>query len=140
MARFYKDNITKGDFLTKVKETFFGKSGVSKVIYKDLSKVEFEWENCDKVDDHGEDGYVEIEPGFHIQLMYAGGDSEMPVHFAIYWDGKELRGYIPKDGNPWDKKEKVAWDYETWTEEEKENDPQDYNKMIKDVSNRILLK
>lgn len=140
MSRYYNNNISKEDFLAKIKSSFFGKEGVSKVVYKDLDKVEFGWENCDKVDDFGENGYVEIEPGFHTQIIFAGDDSEMPVHFAVYWDGTQLRAYIPKDGNPWDKKEKIAWDYDIWSEEEKENDPMDYNLMVKDISNRIKLK
>jgi hypothetical protein len=139
MARFYSKDITKDEFLKKVEEMFFGDKVVTKTIYKDLSKVEFEWENCDKVDDHGDNGYIEPVEGLHTQLMYVGGDGEMPIHFALYWDGKELRAYVPSKGNPWDKEEKIAWDYETWAED-KTKDPLDYNLMVEDILKRIKLK
>lgn len=71
----------------------------------DLSKCDFDVENvnCKK----GYDGAEEIA-GFHTLpngLTYlgvsAGGDWEVPVFFIMYFDGKDLRAYIPKDGNPW---------------------------------------
>jgi len=69
-------------------------------VHKDLCKVDFDWENSE----FGEDDLL----GTHTLpngLTYIGGlaarDWEYPVFFIIYWDGKKLRGYVPKEGNIW---------------------------------------
>lgn len=33
----------------------------------------------------------------------------MPIFFCIYWSGKELRAYIPKEGNLWNTDTKSAY-------------------------------
>jgi len=38
-----------------------------------------------------------------------GGDWEEPVYFIIYWDGKNLRGYIPTKGNTFNIECKAAF-------------------------------
>ena len=79
-------------------------------IDKDLSKIQFDWENYE---------VLELKtsfPGCHYQLMYAGGDWEYPVYFMIYWDGKNLRAYIPEEGNTYDKEYKTAYGSQTDTE------------------------
>jgi len=84
------------------------------IVKKDLAKVEFDLENIHlSPKDHPEMGNL---LGFHEMttgLVYfgamAGGDWECPVYFIIYWDGKQLRGYIPKNGNPWNRKTKRAY-------------------------------
>lgn len=41
--------------------------------------------------------------------MNAGGDWEVPICFAFYWDGTEMRGYIPSEGNVWNKELNRTW-------------------------------
>jgi hypothetical protein len=72
-------------------------------VYDDLKKVDFDLENCDidSEDWPEECGYKILANGMPALFCRAGGDWEHPVIFIIYWDGKKLRGYVPKDGNPW---------------------------------------
>lgn len=44
-------------------------------------------------------GFHTLHNGFTFLGMQAGGDSECPVFFIIYYDGKQLRAYIPSYGN-----------------------------------------
>lgn len=90
-------------------------------IGKDISKVEFDFENCN----YGEDGpypsmrdstngirSIYVQGGYFWFIgVTAGGDWEYPVYFIIYLDkdGHTLRGYIPKDGNVWNYKTKSAF-------------------------------
>ena len=79
--------------------------------------------------------------------MNAGGDWEFPVCFVMYWDGKELRAYIPKDGNAWNKKQKTAYgseedmdeDYEVDSEKIEEKEVSE-EKIFADVLKRIQPK
>lgn len=52
-------------------------------------------------------GFVNIGELTCLACM-AGGDWQEPVFFIIYWDGKDFRGYIPKDGNLWNYKYNFA--------------------------------
>jgi len=72
-------------------------------LQKDLSKISFDFEN------------YEIEPNVYLTIFgvpylrcFAGGDWEIPVRFFIYFDGKDLRGYIPTKGNTFNRKTKEA--------------------------------
>lgn len=83
-------------------------------VEKDLSKVQFDTENfeCEVGETWGTntiDGFRTLENGMTYLGCSAGGDWEHPVFFIIYWDGKELRGYIPADGNTWNKQYKTAY-------------------------------
>ena len=82
----------------------------------DLSKVQFDFENCyytesEEFDDRtkGLLGYRQIGD-LSFLGVYAGGDWEMPVYFIIYLDQdkKTLRAYIPEDGNVWNHDTKQA--------------------------------
>jgi len=87
-------------------------------VQKDLSKVEFDNENVHIDDYPGMDGLLGATS---IQYKYslwkkitfygviAGGDWECPIYFIIYFDGKELRGYIPGKGNYWNTDTKQAY-------------------------------
>ena len=83
-------------------------------VQQDLAKIEFDTENItssafeafgkEKNPAFPAKNYV----GFHTLLnglsylgITAGGDWEYPIYFIIYYNGKELRGYIPKEGNTW---------------------------------------
>ncbi len=154
MARYYS-KINKQDFIDKIEKLFSGKYHFSSttIINKDLEKVEFSWENITLFDDTTgfakyPAGYYEMDKDFHVFFMNAGGDWEYPVCFLLYWSGKELRGYIPVDGNVYDKKNKIAYGNEEWETEEEEDAAEnidhdseyDFGLMKKDILNRILLK
>lgn len=83
-------------------------------IEKDLEKVEFDTENLEWFDDvycgaESICGFQTLPNGLTYMGVTAGGDWEMPIFFIIYHDGKELRAYIPKDGNTWNHKRKAAF-------------------------------
>lgn len=50
-----------------------------------------------------------MDNGFTFLGVTAGGDWEEPVFFIIYFDGKGLRGYIPENGNTYNKITKTAF-------------------------------
>lgn len=70
-------------------------------LQKDLSKVQFDMENCD-VD-------FDIHNGVAFASCRAGGDWEMPLRFFVYFDGKDIRGYIPTEGNFFNKLCNIAF-------------------------------
>jgi len=93
------DKIVEGD-------SFYSYKTLTSQVEKDLSKVEFDTENIDctpapNVMYGGLLGYHTLDIGLTFFGVLAGGDWESPVFFIIYWDGKKLRGYIPKNGNAW---------------------------------------
>jgi len=85
---------------------------LTKTVEKDLAKVDFDTENLEA--ERGE-GYAGCDlAGFHTYGLTflgvtAGGDWECPLFFIIYWDGKQLRGYIPTAGNSWNTDNKKAY-------------------------------
>ena len=169
MARFYTE-ITKEDFLEKIKvimptdediekleekeiflEAFpynIGYQTGTKDIAKDLSKVNFDFENYTSFE-YQENysnypvGYMELKSGFHTFFVNAGGDWEFPICFVLYWGNKKLRAYIPKDGNAWNKKEKCAYGSEdnptNKTDEQMEQEVSE-EKMITEIIKHITLK
>ncbi len=84
-------------------------------IKKDLSKVQFDLENCDWDCDWGNKagrklhGLRTLDNGLTYLGISAGGDWEFPVFYIFYWDGTSLRAYIPKDGNIWNRTTKQAY-------------------------------
>lgn len=128
----------------------------------DISKIEFDFENwcignADPLyEEYPEEhqGYVGYPCGYHILpsgipilLVNAGGDWEFPICFALYFDGKGIRGYIPSEGNVFDRKSKMAYgnseDWEDWedkpTEEELENQV-DVEAILNDINKRIEVR
>lgn len=114
MSRVVKGLITEKELKSKIDTalnalggSYYEYRNLTPTVTKDLSKVTFDLENvCDNRKDAFR-GFADLV-GLHTLpsgLAYfgigAGGDWEAPIFFIIYWDGKELRGYIPKDGNPW---------------------------------------
>lgn len=84
-------------------------------IVQDLKKVNFDEENLEWEVGEGYSGTKGIT-GFHTLpngLTYmgvcAGGDWEAPLFYIVYFDGQELRGYIPTDGNHWNTDTKTAY-------------------------------
>lgn len=72
-------------------------------VENDWAKVDFSTENSNiKSEKTTDDGIPYIE-------MEASGDWETPLICIIYYDGKKLRGYVPKDGNTYNYKTKAAF-------------------------------
>jgi len=153
MGRFYT-NISKEDFLAKVKDLIMpldedGEESddgfpweMPSQLDKDLGKVNFDWENYTRFNDTSPYanypwvGYKELIPGFHTFFMQAGGDWEFPVCFMLYWGEGQLRAYIPKDGNAWNKKEKCAYGDTHFEIEKQVNE----DKLRWDILHRITKK
>ncbi len=88
---------------------------LTKTVRTDLSKVNFNNENRSaggKYRNYGVPeiiGYHTLDNGLSYLGVCASGDWEHPVFFMLYWDGSELRGYVPKEGNPWNTDTKAAY-------------------------------
>jgi hypothetical protein len=120
-------------------------------VNSDLAKIEFDFENYSVGDanpnyeDKGYSGYpcgYKILPsGIPVLLVNSGGDWEFPICFALYHDGKGLRGYIPNDGNVFDKKNKSAYG-----NSEEEIEDEDLQKLVNpeaimaDINSRIEVR
>lgn len=72
-------------------------------VEKDWSKIDFSTENMDVTAEKVTPG------GVPYLLIRAGGDWEAPLQCIVYFDGKKLRGYVPKDGNSYNFKAKAAF-------------------------------
>jgi len=134
--------ISKDKFLKEVKVIMDHEEYpyvLPKKISKDISKVSFDFENyTDFNEKYGFGypvGYKELSPGFHTFFVNAGGDWEHPICFILYWGDGILRGYVPKDGNAWDKKEKRAYD-----DGEEHNEEINDNKIFNDIVKHIVKK
>lgn len=138
------------DFKEKVRAVFKNLDFTA-LLDLDLSKVEFDWENSTHPDDDGDDcfsnypvGFKTLKDDFHVCFINAGGDWEFPICFVVYWDGDEIRGYIPKDGNAYDKVKNIAYGNDD-SENERGNDKieqeeVDSDKIIAEVLKEITLK
>lgn len=132
------------------------KGSASATIYKDLSKIEVDTENVDYIGEYEMPGTESLEPfemitdssgnAFPAAWCACGGDWENPLVFVLYIGQKgELRAYIPKDGNVYNKKTKAAYgngdDDPCW-----DDDPDnpllqfDADKLRVDVAGRIEVK
>lgn len=122
------------------------------IIEKDLSKINFDLENCSvgnadpEYDDGGyceyPVGYEVLSNGLPVLFVNAGGDWECPICFCLYYDGKYVRAYIPKNGNLYNKKEKCAYgseDFPLDNYDEINNQNGDPEKIREDVVKRIKL-
>ena len=121
---------------------------------KDLKKVAFDTENFLYEDEEDEDfgnhiGFHTIENGLSFWVCAMGGDWEYPVHFIIYFDGSDLRGYIPTNGNPYNRATKEAYGNDDDSDEKDarkhfncgwDDVNHDYNAMLIDIRNRIVKK
>jgi hypothetical protein len=150
--RYYTET-TKEDFLAKVKKLMEGEEfpwEMSDSIEKDLSKVNFDWENYtsfSETEGFGYPvGYKELAPNFHIYLCAAGGDWEVPVCYIFYNSEEGLRAFIPKEGNVWNKEQKCAYGSERIHNEETEDedklwkDNYSEEELYKGIINRIIKK
>lgn len=164
MSRYYSPNITKEDFLEKIKKIaidFEENYELPKKVDSDLGKIVFDWENHTLHFDEEKNtfdndnfanyevGYKELKPGFHTFFVNAGGDWEYPICFILYWDGSSIRAYIPEEGNVYNKIYKTAYGSEGDTKvknppdvdynREDKDQEYDYDKMIQDIESRIML-
>lgn len=119
---------------------------LSPQLKKDLSKVEFDWENSTSAtsltdqawrsgkNDKTEFGYSLDIMGPHNRMgaegvswigCAAGGDWEEPLFFILYMDQGEVRAWIPKDGNCWNRTTKQAFG------NDEDDDSKDIKKQIK---------
>jgi len=69
----------------------------------DWTVVEFSPENVSVIGEKVTTG------GVPYVMILAGGDWETPVACVMYFDGQELRGYVPKDGNSYNRMTKSAF-------------------------------
>jgi len=67
-------------------------------------------------------GLNTLSNGLTFLGVEMGGDWEYPIFFIIYWDGKKIRGYIPKNGNIWNTDNKMAYG---------NDEKSDYNNCLK---------
>ena len=86
---------------------FDGGKGITPTVIGDLEAVQFDTENREWQKKEAYEGF-EAVTGFNTTpggLTYlgvaAGGDWECPLLYVLYWDGQELRGYVPRGGNTW---------------------------------------
>lgn len=158
MPRYAKSNVTIDDLKDKILSInnnmdisralydIYGNYAPS-IVYKDLSKIDFDMENIDFVGGFDMPGTEDLEPfemigSFPVAWIVAGGDWEQPLVFVLYiGDNGELRAYIPKDGNAYNHKEKCAYGSE---EDEVEFNEDDYvfdsDALRADVMKRIQVK
>lgn len=107
----------------------------SEKILKDLSKVDFSFENYSCKETYGK--YTDSMIGVHTTpkgLTFlgcnAGGDWEDPVFFILYWDGKSFRGYVPEAGNVYNKQTKSAFG----NEDEERDEDEDVTKIFDEIA------
>ena len=115
-------------------------------VYNDINKVEFSMENSAfGLNEHDNAfmnypcGIVTLSNGMVCLFCNAGGDWEIPICFVVYWDGFELRGYIPKMGNLWSKKYNSAYGSETEHDDYDEEDRLDTDNSEYGMGNFEML-
>lgn len=114
-------------------------------MHDDIQKIMFDYENVFV------EKYLELSNGIPIVLISAGGDWEFPVLFALYFDGSTFRGYVPTEGNVFNRTLKQA--YGNADDDEDEADclkhfgvkgynslNPDFDKAIVDIESRIKVR
>jgi hypothetical protein len=125
---------------------------ISAQVTKDLSKINFDFENYELGDanPYGYEetgycsypvGYKVLSNGLPVLFVNAGGDWEYPICFILYWDGKQIRAYIPENGNVFNKKERCAYGSEEDDPEEDHDDLPEGDPVLieQDIIKRILV-
>lgn len=114
------------------------------VIFKDLSKVNFDWENCGcepgSANNPDPCGFWTTSEGVPTLGCYAGGDWEDSVYFVLYPESAtKIRAYMPKAGNTWNLKTKTAWGSGDEEDEDPDTNPRkvDVGAFRADVESRI---
>jgi len=117
---------------------------IDNVIIKDLSKVQFDWENCGcDLERDTPCGFWVTPEGVPTLGCYAGGDWEDPVFFVLYPESEtSIRAYMPKAGNTYNLKNKTAWGSGDDGDEDADENPRkvDVTTFRADVAARIRVK
>ena len=110
MARHFAP-ISEAELSARIRSTVCDTEGYSPRLFRkmlsDDLKVQFDFENFEDGSDAHPFGPARLmglrtlKNGMTCHGFCAGGDWEHPVFWLVYYDGKQLRGYIPGDGNPW---------------------------------------
>lgn len=95
-------------------------------VKKDLSKVEFDLENISYLAEDNEEfdlypeflGFNTTKTGLAYYGICANGDWEIPLLFILYYDGQNIRGYIPYYGNTYNHTTNKAFGNDEDTDEE----------------------
>lgn len=132
----------------KMHNALMSSAQLGNTIFKDLSKVNFDYENCgcEPGSDRYPDpcGFWTTSEGVPTLGCHAGGDWEDPVYFVLYPESAtRLRAYIPKAGNTWNLKNKTAWGSgEDDDDEDPDSNPRkvDVGAFRADVDARIKAK
>lgn len=90
-------------------------------VEKDI-KVNFDYENFETY-------YHMSDTGVPYIVVRAGGDWQLPVYCMIYWDGSNLRGYVPTKGNLFNRITKNAIG---------EDELDDYNFLCKEFGKKTV--
>ena len=70
--------------------------------------------------------------------VMSGGDWEYPVFWIVYWDGNRLRGYVPTEGNVFNRKTKEAVGNADEEEDEEFEGEVEWDKIKADIERRIV--
>ena len=109
----------------------------------DWAKIQFDYENIYIIQDriavspNELYGLQELPNGFAFIGIDVGGDWEDPVFVIGYSDGKQLRGYVPTDGNVFDKASKTAYGNGV---DKPDTEEFDWQKIEADIVGRIQVK
>jgi len=139
MPRYFTEKLNKEQFVEKIIKFLLGNgleghfsetqtktaymNGTSALFHyddlieRDLQKIKFDFENTwHSQDEYGYGdgvpvllGVNELGDGFVFLGALAAGDWEFPVYHIIYWDGKNFRGYVPEDGNVFNRTTRTAY-------------------------------
>jgi len=131
---YYKNNMEPEDYLMEVLRVA--------PISKDV-KYEFDDENYNYEGKYA--SYTTLDNGLTYFGFWAGGDWEYGVFGIVYYDGKQLRAYIPTRGNMVNTKTKAALgdgDEEDDEIIEKYGGNEEFNieAMIDEIKTRIVVK
>ena len=154
------DKAIRNDYLEEYGEIDAAKPDLTRILHmllmedlvpdveKDWSKIDFSTENMDVTAE-------KVTPdGVPYLLIRAGGDWETPLACVVYFDGRKLRGYVPKDGNSYNHARKAAFGNRDddnaacvrqfgegdGTDEEYRDVEADLPRVEKDVASRIEAK
>jgi hypothetical protein len=129
-AQLKSPTLSKAEFIEKLYEAAMSSrsrpprcsaDGVPLVNYKkvsdqlrsDLSRIRFNTENTEHSGHYRffPDflGVKALDNGTPYLAMSSGGDWEFPLCYVVYWDGEQLRGHIPKEGNIYNKTHNAAF-------------------------------
>lgn len=128
----------------------------SDIVTKDLSKIRFGHDNGTAANITGNSNFLGLhvtESGIpFIGARLCGDEEFVEVYFIVYFDGKNIRGYVPYYGNTYNPKTKAAFGIDHEDEDEVlmnsigktleddfEDIQADETKLLIDVNSRITV-